>query len=416
MSSLNPLRRVKKAFGLDEQTRFTEVLPSDLYEDLREVEPETIETLMQLFGAMEQFNAEAQNLCASAGVSERHIEIQKQFQQVLQDVERMASDKPDSRNWLMKKLNKWSEAKRGDVSEQFENIKKNAAEVVRDVAVQVKNERTFVDSYYEVHLATREAKVLMEQARERQNKRYQDAATLMEGKMEALQNTAPGTVEYAQAELAMSESQLAFNRESGRRSSAEGLTNGLTETVAMCEAMLMHLRQTTSTKEELYRQTGQALQSTQSQFTLMTMSITSQKGMLESTRSIEELNQGREATMKHLAKNNVSYQERALKAAHSRTIDPAVLQQFSNSILQAGQKLDPLRERLIEENRKSAQSAARISEEFKTSLVSQSAKRATKNLDQKKPAGALSHLAKAAESEAEKVQEEAPQARSPRMR
>ena len=393
MNNLNPLKRVKKAFGLDADTRFSDVLPSDLYDDFREVEPETVDMLMQLFAGMEQFNSEAKELCANSGVSERHLDIQKQFQQILQDIERMSSDKEDDRNWFMRKISKFTEAKRGDVAEQMENIKKTAAEVVRDVAQQVKNERQFVDGYYEVHLATREAKVLMEEARVRQNKRYEDAAEAMRQNMEDLKNHTPGTVEFAQAELKLSESQLQFNRENARRSSAEGLTNGLTETVAMCEAMLMHLRQTTSTKEELYRQTGHALNTTQTSFTLMTMGVTSQKGMMETTRSIEQLNDGREKTMKMMAVNNVAHQERALKAAHSKTVDPAVLKQLTQSVLMANERLAPLREELMQRNRKSAEDAAEIADNFKHQMVEQASKRALQQVQKKVPA-ALAHLSK----------------------
>ena len=161
----------------------------------------------------------------------------------------------------------------------------------------------------------------------------------------------------------------------------------------MCEAMLMHLRQTTSTKEELYRQTGHALNSTQTSFTLMTMNVTSQKGMMETTRSIEQLNEGREKGMKMMAVNNVAHQERALKAAYAKTVDPAILKQLTQSVLMADQKLAPLREELIKRNRKSAEDAAQIADEFKHNMVAQASQRALTEVHKKVPA-ALSHLSK----------------------
>jgi hypothetical protein len=136
----------------------------------------------------------------------------------------------------------------------------------------------------------------------------------------------------ARLELARDERVRDLQNEEKRYQVAKDLADNLTIGYNTSEVVMARLLQTTSTKERVYAQSITFFSTNESVLTALKASFTGLAGLHESTRTLNEMKKGIDASLETISEMGDKIQEEALRAGYGPTVQAESVKKLVDSV------------------------------------------------------------------------------------
>ncbi len=308
---------------------------------------------------METFNRIVREHTEDATLGSRFQDIANSFRYIREDCELMIQQLADGKiDWKEKLQNTYRSLKRGTPHKQFEVISTKFKAVFQDSKKQLELEEVILGAFETFRLALSEGEIAAAQLAKDQAAIRTAAQDRFIAATEALKAfTGDDQTQRKQLQLARDEADQAFVREDRRYQLLLDLSENLKVGYNVGETILMKFRQTHGVKEEVYRKSTVFFTTCEHVLTSLDATITAQKGLHESTQTLEALKTGINESLETVAKTGSGLETAALKAAYGPTVQADSVKKLVDEIVRfqtdSVQMIQDLRE-------KSAQNAAEI--------------------------------------------------------
>lgn len=313
------------------------------------------------------FNAVAREQIQGMEIADRYANIVSAFNSVRSDMKQMEVWLEDGKLDLLEKIQMgWQTLVRGSIPDRFEKIKKTYLEVVKDSGDQIERERTILNAYQNHRFALKQAQAHSEEL-------IKVATDYLEKRKEALRDAIKAVEDYqgtdaaerTRLELARDEALYQVQKEDHRYQIVIDLCNNLTTAYNASEVVFAKIQQTSSNKERVYQQSVSFFSTNEIVFTALSASLTSLSGLSESTKTLEAMKEGMNASLESIATDGSKQLEESLRSGYGATLKADSLRTLVDSIVSYQETSYKLIEELREDARKNAKEIEEIVEDGK---------------------------------------------------
>ncbi len=320
---------------------------------------------------MEVFNRLVRENTAEAKLGNRFQDIANSFRYIREDCEMIIEHLADGKiDWKERVQSTFRRLQRGTPASQFEKIRGTFRDVFQDSKKQLDVEDVILKAYETFRLALSEGEIAAaELAKQQEEIRTKAQQTLVQA-AEALQiYTGTDATERKQLQLARDEADQNFTREDRRYQLLLDLAENLKVGYNVGETILMKFRQTHGVKMEVYRKATVFFTTCEHVLTSLDATITAQKGLHESTQSLEALKAGINEGLETVAKTGSAVETAGLKAAYGPTVKADSVKKLVDEIVRFQTDSVQMIQQLREESAKNAAEIERVTDDGKKRYV-----------------------------------------------
>ena len=306
----------------------------DLLNRISDLDEERVVAIARTLNQASLFNEVVREQLTSMTVGERYEDIADSFDSIRKDAKGMVEQLDDGKIDTWERLgNIWMKLSRGDISDRFEKIKKTYLDVSEDSKVQIERERIIMNAYMDFRGALKQAEVQALELLDTAEQKVEAAKDELNQAVAALDADAgEDPAERARLELTRDERLRAVQEADDRYQIAKDISDNLTVGYNTSEVIMARLKQTTSAKERVYKQSVAFFGTNETVLTALSASFTGLFGLHESTRTLEAMKDGVSDSLEDLADIGGKVQEEALKAGYGPTIRAESVKKLVQSV------------------------------------------------------------------------------------
>jgi len=290
-----------------------------LLQRITDIDEDKVIAIARTLSQASLFNEVVREQLGDINLGNRYEDLAAQFNSIRDDAKRMVEQLDDGKLSTFEQLsNMWMQVTRGDVSDRFAKIKSIFLEVGRDSRDQIEREQLILSAYQDFRASLKESEIYAlevlakaETLWETAKKQLQKASDLVES------FEGEGLSERAKLELARDESLRALQYSEDRYQIAKDISDNLSVGYNTSEVVMLRLKQTTTTKERVYKQSIAFFGTNETVLTALSASFKSLFGLHESTQALETMKDGVSQGLEDLADIGGKVQEAAIKAGLS---------------------------------------------------------------------------------------------------
>ena len=306
----------------------------DLLNRISDLDEERVVAIARTLNQASLFNEVVREQLTSMTVGERYEDIADSFDSIRKDAKGMVEQLDDGKIDTWERLgNIWMKLSRGDISDRFEKIKKTYLDVSEDSKVQIERERIIMNAYMDFRGALKQAEVQALELLDTAEQKVEAAKDELNQAVATLDTYAgEDPAERARLELTRDERLRAVQEVDDRYQIAKDISDNLTVGYNTSEVIMARLKQTTSAKERVYKQSVAFFGTNETVLTALSASFTGLFGLHESTRTLEAMKDGVSDSLEDLADIGGKVQEEALKAGYGPTIRAESVKKLVQSV------------------------------------------------------------------------------------
>ena len=306
----------------------------DLLNRISDLDEERVVAIARTLNQASLFNEVVREQLTSMTVGERYEDIADSFDSIRKDAKGMVEQLDDGKIDTWERLgNIWMKLSRGDISDRFEKIKKTYLDVSEDSKVQIERERIIMNAYMDFRGALKQAEVQALELLDTAEQKVEAAKDELNQAVAALDADAgEDPAERARLELTRDERLRAVQEADDRYQIAKDISDNLTVGYNTSEVIMARLKQTTSAKERVYKQSVAFFGTNETVLTALSASFTGLFGLHESTKTLEAMKDGVSDSLEDLADIGGKVQEEALKAGYGPTIRAESVKKLVQSV------------------------------------------------------------------------------------
>ncbi len=336
----SPMQYLDKAMGalrsmglLPEKTEEAPI--THLLEQISDLDKDRVVVITRTLSQMSTFNDVVREQIAAMTIGQRYEKIASAFDSIREDAKTMVDQLEDGKISLSEKMsNMWTRARRGDIADRFDDIRKNYLDVARDTRVQIEREHKILEAYRDFRGAMKQAEVLaFEVLKTAEGKLDGEKRTLGDRSTAAAAASAADAAERSRLELARDEALRAVQDMEKRYQIAKDLSDNLTVGYNTSEVVMARLMQTTNAKERVYAQAVSFFSTNETVLTALKASFTGLSGLHEATQSVEAMKEGMSKSLETLSEIGDKVQEAALRAGYGPTIRADAVKKLVDSVV-----------------------------------------------------------------------------------
>lgn len=361
-SSLEVLKR----FGFLDKAREESQL-ANILNDLIRVDEASIVNIAKTVRYIGAFSDLVREKVEDVNVSDRYTKITESFNSLREDSRRIIEQLADGKiNAREKASNIWMRLTRGTTHERFEKIEDVYHAVSKDTREQLENEDAIMNAYIDFRFALKEAEILSQGVLAKQTKLRET----VQGEF----NLAAQTVDSYEGQDAAQKSRLELERDEKRREFEDEdkryqLIKDVTENLSMGynvgETLVAKLKQTHDIKDQVYRRAVTFFTTNEHVFTTLDAVYTSQRGLHETTQTLEAMKEGANKGLEDVAELGRNLERAALKAGYGSTYNPESVKKLVDSIVSYQEESIQTINQLRAESAKNTKEIERIVEDGK---------------------------------------------------
>jgi hypothetical protein len=305
-----------------------------LLQQISDLEPDKVAVISRTLNQASLFNDVVRNEVASMSIGERYNEITNAFNSIRDDAKSMVDQMEDGKLSTGERLsNIWMKVTRGDIADRFDKIRGSYLDVARDTKDQIDREHRIFNAYADFRGALKQAQVASLEVLEKATAKLEGAKAALAAANTAVEQFAGGAAsDRARLELARDERVRDLQNEEKRYQVAKDLADNLTIGYNTSEVVMARLLQTTSTKERVYAQSITFFSTNESVLTALKASFTGLAGLHESTRTLNEMKKGIDASLETISEMGDKIQEEALRAGYGPTVQAESVKKLVDSV------------------------------------------------------------------------------------
>lgn len=306
----------------------------DLLNRISDLDEERVVAIARTLNQASLFNEVVREQLTSMTVGERYEDIADSFDSIRKDAKGMVEQLDDGKIDTWERLgNIWMKLSRGDISDRFEKIKKTYLDVSEDSKVQIERERIIMNAYMDFRGALKQAEVQALELLDTAEQKVEAAKAELNQAVAALDaHASEDPAERARLELTRDERLRAVQEADDRYQIAKDISDNLTVGYNTSEVIMARLKQTTSAKERVYKQSVAFFGTNETVLTALSASFTGLFGLHESTKTLEAMKDGVSDSLEDLADIGGKVQEEALKAGYGPTIRAESVKKLVQSV------------------------------------------------------------------------------------
>ena len=306
----------------------------DLLNRISDLDEERVVAIARTLNQASLFNEVVREQLTSMSVGERYEDIADSFDSIRKDAKGMVEQLDDGKIDTWERLgNIWMKLSRGDISDRFEKIKKTYLDVSEDSKVQIERERIIMNAYMDFRGALKQAEVQALELLDTAEQKVEAAKDELNQAVATLDTYAgEDPAERARLELTRDERLRAVQEADDRYQIAKDISDNLTVGYNTSEVIMARLKQTTSAKERVYKQSVAFFGTNETVLTALSASFTGLFGLHESTKTLEAMKDGVSDSLEDLADIGGKVQEEALKAGYGPTIRAESVKKLVQSV------------------------------------------------------------------------------------
>lgn len=330
--TLAPLKQLDKALAALRSLGLLQERPEEapiaaLIERIADLDRDSTLAIARTLSQATLFNEVVREQIGAMQMGQRYQAIASAFDSIRDDAKKMVAQVDDGKIDTYERLsNIWMKVTRGDIPDRFQKIKKTYLDVTKDSADQIQRERVILDAYRDFRGALKESQVLGF----RVLARAEEALAAAKAKVDAAAAAvaagagaagAGGDLEkQAVLELARDVALRNLQDEDKRYQIAKDLAENLGIAYNTTDVIMARLTQLTDCKERVYSQSITFFGTNETVFTALAASFTGMHGLHESTRTLEAMKRGMNASLETLAELGNQIGEEALRAGYGPTL------------------------------------------------------------------------------------------------
>jgi hypothetical protein len=304
-----------------------------LLQQISDLEPDKVAVISRTLNQASLFNDVVRNEVAAMSIGERYNEITNAFNSIRDDAKSMVDQMADGKFSTGERLsNIWMKVTRGDIADRFDKIRGTYLDVARDTKDQIDREHRIFNAYADFRGALKQAQVASLEVLEKATAKLEAAKAALAGANTAVEQFTGSAVDRARLELARDERVRDLQNEEKRYQVAKDLADNLTIGYNTSEVVMARLLQTTSTKERVYAQSITFFSTNESVLTALKASFTGLAGLHESTRTLNEMKKGIDASLETISEMGDKIQEEALRAGYGPTVQAESVKKLVDSV------------------------------------------------------------------------------------
>ena len=305
-----------------------------LLQQISDLEPDRVAVISRTLNQASLFNDVVRNEVAAMSIGERYNEITNAFNSIRDDARSMVDQMEDGKLSTGERLsNIWMKVTRGDIAERFDTIRRAYLGVARDTRDQIDREHRIFNAYADFRGALKQAQVAALEVLETATAKLEAAKAALAAANTAVEQFTGGAAsDRARLEFARDERVRDLQNEEKRYQVAKDLADNLTIGYNTSEVVMARLLQTTSTKERVYAQSIAFFSTNESVLTALKASFTGLAGLHESTRTLNEMKKGIEASLETISEMGDKIQEEALRAGYGPTVQAEAVKKLVDSV------------------------------------------------------------------------------------
>ncbi len=316
---------------------------------------------------METFNRIVREHTAEVKLGDRFADIAQSFKNIREDCEVMITQLADGKiDWQENLQNVWRNVRRGTPHKQFEDISRKFKDVFADSKKQIDLEDVILGAFETFRLALSEGEIAAADLAKQQETNRTAAQNKFIAATNALKDYA-GTddTDRKRLQLARDEADQEFVREDRRYQLMLDLSENLKIGYNVGEVILMKFRQTHGVKVEVYRKATVFFTTCEHVLTSLDATITAQKGLHESTQTLEALKTGINESLETVARTGSAVETAALKSAYGPTVSADSVKKLVDEIVRFQTDSVQMIQGLRESSVKNAAEIQRITDDGK---------------------------------------------------
>jgi hypothetical protein len=341
-----PLQYLDKALttlrdlGLMPEKRGEAAPITALLNRIADLEPDRMALIARTLDQMSVFNEVVREQISAMDVGERYKAITQSFNSIRDDAKGMVDQIADGRIDTVERLsNIWQKVTRGDIASRFDKIKGSYLDVARATKDQFEREHLILNAYRDFRGALKESEVMALEVLKTAETKLSEAKARMDEASKAVEAAAAlDPIERSKLELARDERLRDLQNEESRYQIAKDLSDNLTVGYNTSEVIMARLLQTTSAKERVYQQSVSFFSTNESVLTALSASFTGMHGLHESTRTLEAMKEGVNASLETLSDIGGKIQEEALRAGYGPTVRAESVKKLVDSVVNYQQR------------------------------------------------------------------------------
>jgi hypothetical protein len=305
-----------------------------LLQQISDLEPDKVAVISRTLNQASLFNDVVRSEVAAMSIGERYNEITNAFNSIRDDARAMVDQMQDGKLSTGERLsNIWMKATRGDIADRFDTIRRAYLDVARDTRDQIDREHRIFNAYADFRGALKQAQVAALEVLEKATAKLEAAKAALAAANAAVEQFTGGAAsDRARLEFARDERVRDLQNEEKRYQVAKDLADNLTIGYNTSEVVMARLLQTTSTKERVYAQSITFFSTNESVLTALKASFTGLAGLHESTRTLNEMKKGVDASLETISGMGDKIQEEALRAGYGPTVQAEAVKKLVDSV------------------------------------------------------------------------------------
>ncbi len=334
--------------------------------DVISVDEAKVLAIAQTVKYSEDFNEMVRENISEMNVGERYSEINDLFTSIREDSKRLIRQEEDGKLDVKEKLeNFWVQITRGSTHNRFNKIRSTYHEVSNDAKQQLNSEDAILNGYLDFRQALKSAEILSKQVFEQQTIKVEESRQTLEAAAKAVEEYKTADSHKSELELKRDEAIREHEKQEKIYQLFKDVSEDLNQSYNVGETIIAKLKQTHNLKDQLYRGGVSFFGTNENIFTFLDATYTSQRGLHEQTRALEELKDGANKGLEDIAEFGGKIEDAAIKAGYGSTYKVESVKKLVDAIVSYQENSRKLIEEQRDESAKSAKEIEVIVEEGK---------------------------------------------------
>ena len=338
-----------------------------LLQEVTAVDPARISAIAKTLQYASTFNELVRENVEDIKLGDRYKDITSLFDSVRDDAKTMVAQLEDGKIDLKERLfNAIMKVRRGTLHDRFEKISVLYNTVSRDTAEQLEKEQQIMNAYMDFRFALKNAEILANEVLAVQEANVKTAEAGFKNTSDAFTNYAgQDAAEKSRLQLQRDEATRAYDGEQKKYQLIKDVAENLTIGYNVGETLVLKLKQTHDVKEQVYRRSVTFFATNEHVFTTLDAVYTSQKGLGESTKTLDAMTSGINRGMEDIAELGHSLEKAALKAGYGATLNANSVQKLVDAVVNFQIESKQMITDLRSDSEKNAAEIAKIVEDGK---------------------------------------------------
>ncbi len=338
-----------------------------LLQEVTSVDPARVSAIAKTLQYASTFNQLVRENVEDIRLGDRYKDITSLFDSVRDDAKTMVAQLEDGKIDLKERLsNAIMKMRRGTLHQRFEKISDLYNDVSKDTAGQLEKEQQIMDAYMDFRFALKNAEILANEVLAVQEANVKTAEAGFKSASDAFTNYAgQDAAEKSRLQLQRDEATRTNDAEQKKYQLIKDIAENLTIGYNVGETLIMKLKQTHDAKEQVYRRSVTFFVTNEAVFTTLDAVYTSQRGLGESTKTLDAMTSGINQGLEDVAELGHTLEKAALKAGYGATLNAGSVQKLVDAVVAYQLESKEMIEQLRADSSKNTAEIARIVEDGK---------------------------------------------------